>query len=191
MTGTPGRTVPIAAVEHWEYCPRQAALIHLDQEWADNRATAVGTATHEVVDSGRTRHQPGRRLHHRVPVGSVAHGFFGVCDSIEEDLATGDLAPVEHKSGRVARTPALVQLTLQAIAIEEMTSRPIATGYLFLHSTRRRQMVDVADGELRAVSLAALEQTRLALGDTELPSPCNDDRCPPCSLRGICLPHLS
>lgn len=191
MIGVSVRWVPIAAVEHWAYCPRQAALIHVDQEWADNRATAAGTATHEVVDRSHTRHQPGRRLHHRVPVGSLAHGFFGVCDAIEEDLPTCDLAPVEHKSGRVTSTPALLQLALQAIAIEEMTRRPVTTGYLFLHGTRRRRTVDVADKALRAESLNALERTRIALGDPELPQPRNDDRCPPCSLREICLPHLS
>lgn len=184
-------SVPVAAVEHWAYCPRQAALIHVDQEWEDNRSTAVGTLSHGVVDRGDIRHQPDRRLHHRVPVRSDIHYFHGVCDTVEEQLHTGALVPIEHKSGRVAAQPAVLQLALQAIAIEEMTNRAIDLGYVFLHGTRRRHAVDVADPALRAAALRAVSSTRTVLEAVSLPRPLNDHRCSPCSLQAICIPALS
>lgn len=181
--------VPIAAVEHWAYCPRQCALIHVEGGWADNVHTALGHVAHAVVDAAGVRHQPGRRLHHRVPVRSDRHGFHGICDAVEV-RDDGGVEPIEHKSGGVVSEPAILQVTLQAMALEEMLSRAVAVGWVWTRATRRRHRVDVGDDPVRGTALAAVRAVRRQIVLGELPAPVNDARCDRCSLIDICLPRM-
>ena len=112
--------VPISAIEHYAYCPRQAALIHVEGVWADNAHTALGSAEHAVVDErARLVRRQGGECWLSLPVHSSRLGVHGICDSVE---LGPPLLPVEHKPVRSRRhlAPASQQLALQALCLEEM-----------------------------------------------------------------------
>jgi CRISPR-associated exonuclease Cas4 len=183
-------SLPLSAVEHWAYCPRQCMLIHAEQAWADNVSTVRGIAAHRTVDEGAMRAQPGRRLHHAVTVWSDRLGVVGVCDAVEEDLATGQLSPVEHKLGALVGHGAMLQVTAQAMCLEEITGQDVTRGWVFSRTTRRRHPVPVADPRLRAEAVATIDAIRNAMNKPRLPPAIHDRRCDDCSLVEVCLPWL-
>ena len=93
--------VPISAIEHFVYCPRQCALIHCDGVWSDNAHTVRGLRAHRRVDGGQHRHERGRKVLRGIPLWSEALGLSGRADVVE--IAIGAVRPVEYKSGRPAR----------------------------------------------------------------------------------------
>lgn len=116
--------IPISALQHATYCLRQAALIHLERVWADNRFTAEGDVLHAVADKGGKRLARGVRRVMALPVSSQTLCIAGICDMVE---FTGDLAhPVEYKRGKPKLHRAdEVKMCAQAICLEEMTSRTV------------------------------------------------------------------
>ncbi len=180
--------VTLSEIEHFAYCPRQWALIQLDQIWSDNESTAVGHIVHNRVDQPETREERGHTTTRSLIVWSDVHGLFGRADAIE--FAEGRPPfPVEHKSGRRALAPAALQLAAQAICLEEMFAKPVVRGAVWLHGQRRRREVDVTpDLKRRALEVAALIRERRSA--TGLPPAVFDNRCPDCSLINECLPGL-
>ena len=89
--------VPISAIEHFVYCPRQCALIHCDGVWSDNAHTVRGVRAHRRVDSGQHRHERGRKVLRGIPLWSEALGLSGRADVVEIEI--GAVRPVEYKSG--------------------------------------------------------------------------------------------
>ena len=94
------RTIPLAALQHYAFCPRQCALIHNEQAWAENFLTAQGRALHERVDSGEPETRKGVRFERSVHASAEKLGISGVLDMVENELATGRLKPVEYKRGK-------------------------------------------------------------------------------------------
>jgi CRISPR-associated exonuclease Cas4 len=84
-------TIPISALQHWLYCPRQCALIHLEQAWAENKFTAEGRVMHENAHEGADETKAGVRITRGLPVVSERLGLTGQCDVVEFHLACGDL----------------------------------------------------------------------------------------------------
>lgn len=176
----------ISAVEHYAYCPRQAALIHVEGVWADNSDTAVGTAAHQVVDrSARMVRRDGIETWLSLPVSSVRLGVSGVCDAVE--FRPGPI-PVEHKPVRTKhqRSAVTQQLAVQAMCLEEMFECTVEYGVIFAHREHRRQEI-VIDQALRAVALRSLRAAQAMLTTEQLPSRVSDARCRNCSLRELCL----
>jgi CRISPR-associated exonuclease Cas4 len=181
--------VPISALQHQVYCPRQAALIHLDQAWEDNLFTARGHRAHERVAEGGAESRGGSRTELAMPLWSERLGLVGVADAVEL-RADGAAYPVEYKHG--PRRPGLhddVQLCAQAMCLEEMLGRAVLEGAIWHISSRRRRKVAFTPA-LREAVLRALGEFRETRAAGRLPPPVNDRRCAGCSLRERCMPHV-
>lgn len=81
--------IPISALQHWLYCPRQCALIHLEQAWAENKFTAEGRVMHENAHEGADETRAGMRITRGMPVVSQKLGLTGQCDVVEFRTASG------------------------------------------------------------------------------------------------------
>lgn len=176
--------VQVGALEHHQYCPRQCALIHVDGVWSDNVHVVRGGYGHRRVDSGEHRTERGRRVLRSVPVWSEQLGLTGRADAVEVH-DDGRIVPVEYKIGSAAH----VQLTAQALCLEEMTGRDVPTGALWFSAVRRREEVSI-DDRLRRRTVAAIDEVRAMFAASRLPLAPNDHRCSECQLLGHCLPGV-
>lgn len=186
MTHEP--VIPISAIEHFVYCPRQCALIHCDGVWSDNAHTVRGTRAHRRVDSGRHRTERGRRVLRGIPLWSESLGLSGRADVVE---IHGDaVRPVEYKSGVRHGMAADLQLCAQAMCLEEMLGVIVSSGSVWYGGPRRHVEVEFT-GTLRNQVLVAIDTIREQLLTGELPDAVNDERCNECQLLHYCLPELT
>lgn len=180
--------VPISAIEHHAYCPRQCALIHVDGVWVDNRFTVAGTRAHRRVDSGEQRRERGRVVLRSIPLWSEGHGLSGRADAVEI-ADDGTVQPVEYKSGSRHGMSADLQVCAQAICLEEMLGLPVTTGAIWYGGTRRRRTV-LMDVDLRRETLEVVDEIRRTIETGILPDAPNDERCSTCQLASHCLPEI-
>ncbi|HKS48294.1 MAG TPA: CRISPR-associated protein Cas4 [Amycolatopsis sp.] len=182
------RSIPISALEHHAYCPRQAALIHLDAYFESNIDTVRGDLAHAAVDRiGAGTDRRGQRVWQSLPVWSDSLGLHGVCDTVRfySDRPT----PMEHKSGAYRPGgPADLQVAAQVLCLREMFSVPVPCGVVFSGRDRRRHDV-VVDDDLRERVIETTRAVRELLEEQHLPKAVNDARCRRCSLRPGCLPE--
>ena len=181
--------VPISALQHMLYCPRQCALIHTEQQWSENRYTAEGHILHKRTDAGADERRGDVRVERAVPLRSLRLGVSGVADVVEM-RDDGCPYPVEYKRGRPkAHRADEVQLCAQAICLEEMLGKPVPEGALFYGRNRRRKVI-AFDVGLRALTehIAADTRQMLAVGETPLPEYV-PRKCGACSLKEICQPE--
>ena len=180
--------VMISALEHWSYCPRQCALIHLDQTFDENLYTLRGRAVHERVDEPETEQQEGIRIERALPLWSKRLGLIGKADVVEFHGETP--YPVEYKHGpRREHAHDDLQLCAQAMCLEEMTGKSVSRGAIYHHSSRRRREV-IFDENLRNGVEESVTAIREMLSARVLPPPVNDNRCDHCSLRESCMPSV-
>jgi CRISPR-associated exonuclease Cas4 len=185
---TTGRLgVPISALEHYSYCPRQCALIHVEQTFDENQFTIRGRIAHERVDSAEARSTRGVRSLRGIPLWSDRYGLIGRADVVE--LRTDGPFPLEYKLGRRRSEHADLQLCAQALCLEEMLGVAVPAGAVYYREERRRHPVRL-DAGLRARTIDAIEAVRQQLETQELPPAPNDARCPNCSLVNACLPSI-
>ncbi|MDD2776089.1 MAG: CRISPR-associated protein Cas4 [Gallionella sp.] len=180
--------IMLSALQHWSYCPRQCALIHLEQAFDDNVHTMRGNAAHERVDEAGFETFEGVRAERALPVWSDRLGLIGKCDVVEFH-PDGRTYPVEYKHGQKrAKTHDDIQLVAQALCLEEMTGKIITHGAIYHHGSRRRREVEITPALRRLVedTVAAI---RAMLASGNLPPPADDARCKECSLNDICQPH--
>ena len=180
--------VMISALEHWSYCPRQCALIHVEQTFDENLYTLRGRAVHKKVDEPKAEEQAGMRIERALPLWSKSLGLVGKGDVVEFHGETP--YPVEYKHGphRVQEHDDL-QLCAQALCLEEMTGQSVPRGAIYHHSSRKRREVEFTPG-LRARVVEVTEAIRAMLKATRLPPPVNDHRCTHCSLQESCMPSV-
>lgn len=185
LSGRP--SVPISALEHYAYCPRQAALIHVDAYFQSNVDTVRGDLAHAAVDeAGAGRDRRRQRVWRSLPVWSEVLAIHGVCDVVQFG-ADGPL-PIEHKSGSYRRGgPADLQVAAQVLCLREMFDRPVPVGVVFAGRDRRRYEVEVDDVLAARVGETA-DALRILMAERTLPAPVNDTRCRQCSLRPGCEP---
>ena len=179
--------IPLSALQHQLFCPRQCALIHVEGQWAEDGATAEGRLLHERVDAGRPDRRAGVRVVRGMALRSFALGVSGKADVIE--FHEPQPFPVEYKRGRPkAHRADEVQICAQALCLEEMLGLPVPRGALFYGETRRRSEV-AFDPELRALTatVAAKACTMIHAGRT--PPPVWTKACPRCSLEALCQPR--
>ena len=180
--------IPISAIEHFEYCPRQCALIHCDGVWADNAHTVRGSLAHRRVDAGKARRERGKLVLRAIPLWSEKLGLSGRADAVELD---GDVVrPVEYKSGVPHGAAADMQVCAQAMCLEEMLGVEIPEAAVWYGGPRRRFRVDLTSG-LRCRVREAIASIRAQLESGRLPGAPNDERCRECQLRPHCLPELT
>lgn len=183
--------LPLSALQHYAFCPRQCALIHVERAWVENRFTAEGRALHQHVhETGDTRRGDTRRVT-SLHIVSRQLGLSGIADLVEYHRTPPhgwQPFPVEFKRGRPKRgNHDRVQLCAQAIALEEMEQTHIPAGALFYGQTKRR--VDVPfDDALRneTLQLSLALHRMFTAGKTPPPEP--GPKCKTCSLAGLCLP---
>ncbi|WP_019632229.1 CRISPR-associated protein Cas4 [Actinomadura atramentaria] len=181
--------VSLSALEHYDYCPRQAGLILLEESYADDASTVRGNLLHQRVHEPGDESRPGVRTLRALPVWHDRLGLTGVCDVVElrDD---GAVVPVEHKAGPyVSGGPADVQVAAQAICLEERFKTPVPLGYIYSGADRKRHPVAV-DEALRRRVVDLSRAVRAVLADTVLPAPVADKRCRRCSMNELCMPKL-
>lgn len=182
---------PLSALQHAVYCLRQAALIHLERLWAENRFTAEGDVLHAVADKGGRRKARGVRRMLALPLASKRLNLTGTADLVEFiPEPDGETPfPVEYKRGKPKLHRAdEVQLCAQALCLEEMTGRPVPQGALFYAQTRRRLTVPF-DDDLRALTENAVAELAVVLASRRTPPPTpHRSRCRACSLLDLCRP---
>jgi CRISPR-associated exonuclease Cas4 len=178
----------LSALQHWSYCPRQCALIHLEQAFDENVHTMRGNAAHERVDDPGFETFEGVCNERALPVWSDRLGMIGKCDVVEFH-PDGRIYPVEYKHGRKReKIHDDLQLAAQAMCLEEMTGKAITHGAIYHHGSRRRREVAITQ-ELRDKVEETVNAIRAMIDSGELPPPANDARCKECSLKEICQPQ--
>jgi CRISPR-associated exonuclease Cas4 len=189
--------IPISALNHFLYCERRCALIHVEQVWLENRFTAEGRIMHERVDSGKRESRRDIRIAYSLPLRSLRLGLVGKADVVEfhrKALRDGKTVwqpyPVEYKRGRPKKDNSdKIQLCAQAICLEEMLGNPIDSGALFYGKTRRRQDVTF-DDDLRTETEQLAQRLHLLFNERKTPKPVSDKRCPHCSFVSYCMPKI-
>lgn len=176
----------LSALQHYVFCPRQCALIHVEQVWSENAQTTRGTQTHDRAHGGGREERGGVTNLRALPLVSRTHGLAGVADVVE--LHGDQPVPVEYKSGRYKpRLADDVQLCAQALCLEEMFSTVIPLGFIYHAASHKRREVPFTP-ELRQAVLGARDGVRGLLRSVTLPPPAADDRCQFCSLYDDCEP---
>jgi len=185
--------VPISALSHACYCERRFALIHLEQEWEENRFTAEGKVLHERVDA---EHHESRRLfkqEYGMAVRSLQHGLIGKCDLVElwynKDRSVEKVSPVEFKRGRKkANDTDRVQLCAQVLCLEEMFGITIENGQFYYQQEHRRTN-ETVDVSLREKTVALIERIMKIRETGETSAAKYEKRkCDNCSMIDWCMP---
>jgi CRISPR-associated exonuclease Cas4 len=179
--------VPISALEHYSYCPRQCALIHVEQVFEENVFTIRGRLLHERVDAGRDTTSGDIHVARSIPLWSERLGLAGKADVVE--FRPEGPYPIEYKSGRRLGPHADFQLCAQALCLEEMLGVPVHLGALYYYGARSRHEVAFDEG-IRKRTEEMVAAVREMLRERSVPPAPNDARCPNCSLIDVCLPAV-
>lgn len=182
--------IQLSALQHYSYCPRQCALIHVEQTWEENIFTAEGRLLHTIADSGGVTVRGNLKTATGVLLCSHAYGVVGKADVVEFHRKNGFWMafPVEYKRGRPKKLNCdKVQLCMQALCLEDMLGEVITAGALYYGQSRRRQDVFFSP-ELREETVALTKAVHNLMRRGTLPLPVDDERCPSCSLLMQCMP---
>jgi len=178
--------IMLSALEHYEYCARQCALILVDGLWGDNEHTVRGQHFHRRVDSGKNTTERGVKTLRSLRLWSERYGLTGRADVVE--IRDGVYRPVEFKTGDRHGRAADVQVCAQALCLEEMFNVHVPEGAVWFSGRRRRKSV-VLDDELRAHTIALIDTIRALFTAEVLPPAHNDERCTHCQLHAACIPE--
>lgn len=197
MNSETDNSIPISALQHMAYCARQAALIHVERIWHDDRNTALGKVVHENFDISGKLSRRGVEIVHRMFLVSHRLGVTGFADMVElhrDAKAPFGLrpVPVEAKKGRVKALRAdEIQLCAQAMALEERFGVDVPTAALYYDASHRRKIIAI-DQPLRDETLALANEMRRVMEASALPSPVYQERkCSRCSLESACMPQAA
>lgn len=194
--------LPLSGIQHFLFCRRQWALIHVEQQWKENALTAEGRIIHKRVDDPFfTERRNGVITARSVPVASYRLGLSGVCDMVEFTSSSDGVrlpnreglylpVPIEYKRGKEKHDHSdETQLCAQAMCLEEMLSTSIPRGYLYYGETRHRVEIEFTP-ELRTLvqEMSAEMHNYFSRGYT--PKVKTHKGCRSCSLADICLPVL-
>ena len=197
----------LSGLQHYAFCPRQWALIHLEQLWQENLRTAEGRIMHDKAHNPDIEDaRNGVVTLRAVVLVSYELGLNGVADVIEmyrvDDAEQPGISiqgykgryqpcPVEYKRGRPKKDDRdAVQLCAQAICLEEMYGVYIEKGFLFYGQTRRRQEI-VFDAKLRERVARLANQMHLSFDEGTTPPASRKVRCDLCSMLDVCLPKVT
>lgn len=192
----------ISGIQHFKFCRRQWALIHIEQQWEENVHTVVGELMHKKAHDLYLKEKRKDTLIVRaLPVSSRTLGISGECDIVEfhkcEDgvklFGNRDLYsiyPVEYKKGKPKKSDEdILQLTAQAMCLEEMFSTRIEEGAIFYGETRRREQVYFSS-ELREEVENMFSEMHEYYKKNYTPKVKKTKACQSCSLKNLCLPKL-
>lgn len=195
----------LSGIQHFMFCPRQWALIDIEQQWADNKLTVEGNLLHKNVDNPFYRQKNGdtitlRSLH----IASRTLGLYGITDAVEllptdspDNAVTHNRYPgywkpypVEYKRGKPKRDATdEVQLAAQAMCLEEMYGISIPYGALYYNEVKHRETIAISDA-LRSTTMQCAKQMHDIFKSGTLPQAIKAPHCRNCSLSNICLPEM-
>lgn len=184
--------LPISALQHYAYCPRQFALIHIEQAWEENYFTADGRRLHERVDGGEPEQRKNIRYERSVLLRSEKYLITGKMDLLEVHLDEScKYFPVEYKRGKSKIEDwDRVQLCAQALCIEEMQATNVTEGAIWYWETRQREIVPI-DSNLRKHTIGIIQAAYKVRQAGLTPPPTNNrKRCRACSLKNLCQPDI-
>ena len=189
----------ISALQHLLFCPRQCALIHIEQQWTENRYTAEGKIMHERVDEVGRESRGRIRTVFGLPLRSLRLGLSGRADAVEyhrQDDEPGETSfwqpfPVEYKRGKPKKNNSdLVQLCAQAICLEEMLTCSVPEGAIYYGKPRRRMAV-IFDDTLRKETTDAARRLHELIESGSTPQAKYEKKCDSCSLLSLCIPKVT
>ena len=184
--------IQLSALQHYAFCPRQCALIHVEQTWTESRLTAEGRIMHEHVHEEGDESRGDVRIERGVALRSLNLGLIGKSDVIEYHRQTDgswQAFPVEYKRGKPKPDDSdKVQLCAQAMCLEEMLNVHISSGALFYGKTRRHLDVDFNEA-LRRETQDVAQKTHELIEAGQTPKPVYAKRCESCSLITACMPQ--
>ena len=162
----------ISGIQHFKFCRRQWALIHVEQQWAENEHTVIGELMHKKAhDPYLTEKRKDLLVVRALPVSSSIY-------------------PVEYKKGKPKHSEEdILQLTAQAMCLEEMFSTTVSEGAIFYGETRRREVVAITE-ELKNEVCQIFEEMHQYYDRRYTPKVKYSKACASCSLKEICLPKL-
>ncbi len=189
--------LPISALQHFIFCPRQCALIHVERLWAENVLTVEGQQLHQRADSHNADTRHDLRLVRSLPLRSLKHGLVGQADVVEFHSQPKNenhplkIVPVEYKRGQPKKDDSdRVQLCAQALCLEEMCDTEVTEGALFYGKRRRRTRVEF-DAHLRQTTTDVIAQLRDMIDTATTPPAVKSAKCKSCSLVELCLPEAT
>ena len=195
----------LSGIQHYRFCPRQWAFIHIEQQWDDNQLTIEGNILHKHVDDPFYRQKCCDHVALRaVNIASHRLGLYGITDIVELHT-TNDEAnsirhpkypglwhpyPVEYKHGKPKHNEIdEVQLAAQVMCLEEQYGITIPCGAFFYGEIRQRIVVDITPA-LRSIVEECAEQMHSIFKSGQLPTVKYEKHCDRCSLKDICMPHI-
>jgi len=194
--------IPISALQHLVFCPRQCALIHIEQVWTENVFTAEGRGLHEKVHETEAESRDGVRIVRGLRLRSLELGLVGQAYVVEFHAEAGGVAvpgldgryrvfPVEYKRGK----PKIdvcdeVQLCAQAMCLAEMLGASISRGALFYGRPRRRTEVEFSK-TLRQQTRDTAGQLHELFRSRQTPKAAYAKKCDSCSLLERCMPKIT
>jgi len=192
----------LSGIQHFQFCKRQWALIHIEQEWEENVRTVEGQYLHRNADQPFTREKRGDKLVVRaMPVKSESLRLTGICDVVEfirDERGVGISGaegkylayPVEYKRGKPkANDEDVLQLTAQAICLQEMLLCEVEVGYLYYNEIKHRVEVPITMDRKQKVKRVAAEMHDY-YARRHTPKVKTGPFCRNCSLQNICLPEI-
>lgn len=196
----------LSGIQHYMFCPRQWALIHIEQQWDDNSLTVEGNLIHRHVDNPFYRQKCGDIITLRaVPIASRSLGLYGITDivelypsnTIENSLRHSRYPgywkpyPLEYKHGH-SKTNGCdeVQLTAQVICLEEMYGITIDFASLYYADSKKKIEITI-DEKLRNLTINLAEEMHTLFNNNSIPPAIMKPHCKNCSLVDICLPKLN
>jgi CRISPR-associated exonuclease Cas4 len=191
--------LPISALQHLLFCPRQCALIHIEQLWFENKYTAEGRIMHEKVHTQAKESRGKLRIEYSLQLCSLNLGLTGIADIVEFHLKNNhdhkakqrnywQPFPVEYKRGKPKKgNYDTVQLCAQALCLEEMLNISMPAGALFYGKTHKRHDI-LFDKTLRTQTQNAAKNLHELIQAGQTPKPVYSPKCENCSFIEICLP---
>lgn len=182
--------IPISALQHYAFCPRQCALIHIERLWSENFLTAEGQILHQNVDLTLKQKRKLIRTEFSVEVKSDNHHLVGKLDALEIiNSESIEYIPIEYKRGK----PKIdnhdrIQLCAQALCLEEMLGIHIKKAALWYWQKRHREWIELTD-ELRNETIEICQMTYQMFCKQKTPKAIYDKKCNACSLVELCQPQ--
>jgi CRISPR-associated exonuclease Cas4 len=188
----PAEPIYLSRLQHYLFCPRQFALIELEDIWTENQFTAEGQVLHQRVNQADQQKRGVIRTVWALRLANVDLGIEGVADVVEYHKQADGAEipyPIEYKRGKPkAHRADEVQLCAQALCLEEMHGVPVPEGALFYGEVRRRHPV-VFDAELRSLTAQTIVACRTIVQTKITPKAIyKSKKCSGCSLIDQCHP---
>lgn len=192
----------LAGIQHFLFCRRQWALIHIEQQWQENYLTAMGEVMHQKVHNSYSGEKRNDVIISRgMPVCSRELGIYGICDVVEfwknEDGVSMkgrndkyQILPVEYKKGKKKEDKSdLMQVVAQAMCLEEMFCCDIKQGELYYGATKHRERIELTN-ELKEECKKTYQEMHQLYDRHYTPKVKISKKCQACSLKEICLPKM-